>query len=145
MPLFRFHDSKGPPPGYLDRGTGRYAGLYGDSEPGDFLPPCFMYHGRKEISPLRSASVEMTRGALANIVISSGDACRYGADGKHSHDTLSREISRVMLPVPSEGGEISPLRSASVEMTGGALANIVISSGGTCRYGRQTGNAPMIL
>ena len=48
---------------HLERVTGRYAGLYGDSEPGDFLPPCFMYHGRKEISPLRFASVEMTEGA----------------------------------------------------------------------------------
>ena len=47
----------------------------------------------------------------ANIVISSGDACRYGADGKRFDDTLSREISRVMLPVPSEGGNFStPLR-----------------------------------
>ena len=45
-----------------------------------------------EISPLRFASVEMTRGGLANIVISSGDACRYGADGKRFDDTLSREI-----------------------------------------------------
>ena len=25
------------------------------------------------------------------------------------------------------------------------LANTVISSGGTCRYGRQTGTAPMML
>ncbi len=30
-------------------------------------------------------------------------------------------------------------------MTGVALANIVISSGGTCRYGRQTGIDLMIL
>ena len=30
---------------------------------------------------------------LANTVISSGDACRYGADGKRFNDTLSREIS----------------------------------------------------
>ena len=44
-------------------GNGPICGLYGDSEPGDFLPPCFMYHGRKEISPLRFASVEMTEGA----------------------------------------------------------------------------------
>ena len=27
------------------------------------------------------------------LVISSGAACRYGADGNRSHDTLSREIS----------------------------------------------------
>ena len=31
---------------------------------------------------------------LANTVISSGDACRYGADGKRFNDTLSRETSR---------------------------------------------------
>ena len=35
---------------------------------------------------------EMTRGALVTIVISSGAACRYGADGKRIDDTLSREI-----------------------------------------------------
>ena len=93
MSLFCPHDSQGPPPGHLERVTGRYAGLYGDSGPGDFLPPCFMYHGRKEISPHRNATVEMTRGALATIVISSGAACRYGADGKLFDDTLSREIS----------------------------------------------------
>ncbi len=28
------------------------------------------------------------------LVISSGAACRYGADGKRFDDTLSREISR---------------------------------------------------
>ena len=32
--------------------------------------------------------------ALAAIVISSGAARRYGADGNRSDDTLSREISR---------------------------------------------------
>ena len=36
----------------------------------------------------------MTRVALATIVISSGAACRYGADGNRSDDTLSLEISR---------------------------------------------------
>ena len=35
----------------------------------------------------------MTREVLANIVISSGDAYRYGADGKRFDETLSREIS----------------------------------------------------
>ena len=39
-----------------------------------------------------------------------------------------------MLPVPW-WSEIYPLRFASVEMTRGALANIVISSGGMRRYG----------
>ena len=86
---------------------------------------------------LHSAStVEMTRGVLANIVISSGDACRYGADGKRSHDTLSREISRVMLPVPSEKGDFStPLRFGRND--GRGAANIVISSGDACRYGED--------
>ena len=48
----------------------------------------------EEISPLRFALVEMTIGVPANIVISSGDACRYGADGKRFDDTLSPEISQ---------------------------------------------------
>ena len=64
-----------------------------------------------EISPLRFASVEMTRGALANIVISSGDACRYGADGKRFDDTLSREISQRNAARTIRGGDFStPLR-----------------------------------
>ncbi len=63
----------------------------------------------------------------ASIVISSGAACRYGADGKRSHDTLSREISRVMLPVPSER-EISPLRNAFVEMTEGVSRALSLKS-----------------
>ena len=67
---------------------------------------------RREISPLRSASVEMTIGVLANIVISSGDACRYGADGKRIDDTLSPEISqRNAVPRTIRGGDFStPLR-----------------------------------
>ena len=64
-----------------------------------------------EISPLRFALVEMTRGALANIVISSGDACRYGADGKRFDDTLSREISQRNAARTIRGGDFStPLR-----------------------------------
>ena len=38
----------------------------------------FFCHLGREISPLRFASVEMTRGALVSTVISSGAACRYG-------------------------------------------------------------------
>ena len=73
-----------------------------------------------EISPLRSASVEMTRGALANTVISSGAACRYGEQMETAPMMLRAGRSpNVMLPVPSEG-EISPLRNAFVEMTEGA-------------------------
>ncbi len=49
---------------------------------------------RREIFPLRSATVEMTIEVPANIVISSGDACRYGSDGKRFDDTLSPEISQ---------------------------------------------------
>ena len=63
MPLFWFHDSKGLSTVISSGAACRYAGLHGDSEPGDFLPLCFMYHGRKEISPLRNAFVEMTEGA----------------------------------------------------------------------------------
>ncbi len=63
-----------------------------------------------EISPLHSASVEMTRGALANIVISSGDACRYGADGKRFDDTLSREISQRNAACTIRGDFSTPLR-----------------------------------
>ena len=102
----------------------------------------------------------MTRGVLANTVISSGAACRYGADGKRAHDTLSREIFHRNVARTIRGGdfstplrfgrndgraqagfsviwgrEISPLRFASVEMTREALATIVISSGAACRYG----------
>ena len=67
---------------------------------------------RREISPLRFATVEMTIGVPANIVISSGDACRYGADGKRIDDTLSPEISqRNAVPRTIRGGDFStPLR-----------------------------------
>ena len=66
----------------------------------------------EEISPLRSASVEMTRGVLANIVISSGDACRYGADGNRFDETLSREISQCNAARTIRGGRdfSTPLR-----------------------------------
>ena len=65
----------------------------------------------REISPLRYATVEMTRGVLANTVISSGAACRYGADGKRAHDTLSREIFHRNVARTIRGGDFStPLR-----------------------------------
>ena len=66
----------------------------------------------EEISPLHSASVEMTRGVLANIVISSGDACRYGADGNRFDETLSREISQCNAARTIRGGRdfSTPLR-----------------------------------
>ena len=49
---------------------------------------------RREISPLRSATVEMTIGAPANIVISSGgDAPVWVLEGNRFDETLSREIS----------------------------------------------------
>ena len=54
---------------------------------------------------------------LANTVISSGDACRYGADGKRFNDTLSREISRRNAARTMRGRF---LHSATVEMTEGA-------------------------
>ena len=48
---------------------------------------------------------------FANTVISSGDACRYGADGKRFDDTLSREISQRNAARTIRGGDFStPLR-----------------------------------
>ena len=91
-------------------------------EKGDFSTPLrfgrndggcgrLFFHWGREISPLRFATVEMTRGALATIVISSGAACRYGADGKRSHDTLSREIFHRNAARTIRGGDFStPLR-----------------------------------
>ena len=54
---------------------------------------------------------------LANTVISSGDACRYGADGKRFNDTLSREISHRNAARTMRGRF---LHSATVKMTEGA-------------------------
>ena len=48
---------------------------------------------------------------LANTVISSGAACRYGADGKRFDEALSREISRRIAARTIRGGDFStPLR-----------------------------------
>ena len=48
---------------------------------------------------------------LANTVISSGDACRHGADGKRFDDTLSPEISQRNAVRTIRGGDFStPLR-----------------------------------
>ena len=48
---------------------------------------------------------------LANTVISSGTACRYGADGKRFDETLSREISQRNAARTIRGGDFStPLR-----------------------------------
>ena len=44
---------------------------------------------------------------LANTVISSGAACRYGADGKRFDETLSREISRRNAARTIRGGDFS--------------------------------------
>ncbi|WP_296982134.1 hypothetical protein, partial [uncultured Dialister sp.] len=67
------------------------------------------------------------RGEAAT-VISSGAACRYGVDGKCFDDTLSREISH-RNAARTMRSEISPLRFASVEMTGGARAGFFIICG----------------
>ena len=64
----------------------------------------------EEISLLRFALVEMTIGVPANIVISSGDACRYGADGKRFDETLSREISQRNAACTIRGDFSTPLR-----------------------------------
>ena len=48
---------------------------------------------------------------LVATVISSGAACRYGADGKCFDDTLSREISHLNAARAIRGGDFStPLR-----------------------------------
>ena len=60
-----------------------------------------------EISPLRYAPVEMTIGVPTTTVISSGAACRYGADGKRFDETLSREISRRNAARTIRGGDFS--------------------------------------
>ena len=50
----------------------------------------------------------------------------WGADGNRSHDALSREISYRNAARTIRGGEISPLRFASVEMTGMGPAFFII-------------------
>ena len=56
----------------------------------------------------------------ASIVISSGGGCTgMGVDANRSDDTLSLKISCRNAARTIRGGEISPLRSASVEMTEG--------------------------
>ena len=49
------------------------------------------------------------------MVISSGAACRYGADGKRSHDTLSREISCRNAARTMRGGDFSTLWRLCIE------------------------------
>ena len=143
MPLFWFHDSKGP---LLVIWSGARAGMRGSMGalsrrfPASMLPgllrkeisplrfaaveitgmgAAFLSLGC-EISPLRYATVEMTRGVLANTVISSGAACRYGADGKRAHDTLSREISHRNAARTIRGGDFStPLRFGRNDGGGG--------------------------
>ena len=104
------------------------------------------------------------------LVISSGAACRYGADGNRSHDTLSREISLRNAARTIRGGDFSTLWRLCIEspsqpklasslhnkrlsywrLTGfgrnddRGAANTVISSGAACRYGGQRENALMI-
>ena len=50
-----------------------------------------------------------------NTVISSGAACRYGADGKCSHDTLSREISHRNAARTIRGGDFPTLWRLCIE------------------------------
>ena len=93
----------------------------------------------------------MTRGALANIVISSGDACRYGADGKRIDDTMSREISQRNAARTIRGEEIFPLRNAFVEMTKGATITLgpkgrcpLSESDATLRHTPRRSRAPFL-
>ena len=63
------------------------------------------------MAPAAPFFINMTTGVPAATVISSGAACRYGADGKCSHDTLSREISHRNAARTIRGGDFStPLR-----------------------------------
>ena len=57
----------------------------------------------------------MTGGVLAATVISSGAACRYGADGNRAHDTLSREISRRNAARTIREGDFSTLWRLCIE------------------------------
>ena len=100
-------------------------------------------HWGREISPLRFASVEMTRGALATIVISSGAACRYGADGKRAHDTLSREIShRNAARTIREGDFSTPLRFGRNDGDGGRLFYNLRPKGATITLSGEAAVAP---
>ena len=57
---------------------------------------------------------------LAATVISSGAACRYGADGKCFDDALSREISHRNAARTIGGGDFStPLRFGRNDGDGG--------------------------
>ena len=56
------------------------------------------------------------------LVIWSGAACRYGADGKRAHDTLSREISHRNATRTIRGGDFStPLRFGRNDVDGGSV------------------------
>ena len=62
----------------------------------------------------------------------------WGADGNRSHDALSREISYRNAARTIRGGEISPLRSAPVEMTGmGAGFFIICGEAATTTLGAK--------
>ena len=84
--------------------------------------------------PFSMASFSVNDSQLpAGIVISSGGTCRYGAKILGSNETQSREIS-CHHGLATFRSEISPLRNAFVEMTGGGISvslivwNLQISS-----------------
>ena len=63
----------------------------------------------------------------AATVISSGAACRYGADGKRIDDALSREISHRNAARTIRGGDFStPLRFGRNDEDGGGPAFFII-------------------
>ena len=77
-------------------------------------------------------------------VISSGAACRYGADGKRSHDTLSREISHRNAARTIRGGDFSTLwrlciESPSQPKLASSLHNKRLSYWRLTGYGRNDG------
>ena len=88
----------------------------------------------------------MTRGVLTITVISSGAACRYGADGKRFDDTLSREISHRNAARTIRGGDFSTLwrlciESPSQPKLASSLHNKRLSYWRLTGYGRNDGGA----
>ena len=75
--------------------------------------------------PFSMASFSVNDSQLpAGIVISSGGTCRYGAKILGSNETQSREIS-CHHGLATFRSEISPLRFAAVEMTGGGVISVL--------------------
>ena len=86
----------------------------------------------------------------AAIVISSGAACRYGADRNRSHDTLSREISLLHASWTIEEGDFSTLwrlciESPSQPKLASSLHNKRLSYWRLTGFGRNDGEGAAFL